>query len=454
MTLGSAVPQKRRRVFLGGLLEFKRDPLGYLDRCAREYGDIAEIRFLRVPFFFLNHPDYIEQVLVTNTRNFAKRRSRPLVDGVFGDGLFTSSGEFWLRQRRRTQPAFHHARIRAYGDAMVARTARMLATWRDGEIRDLHQEMMRLSLGIVARTLFGADSDADAAEVENAVNVITARFRMEFPIPTSWRLLLPAWTPTPANRRFRATVERLDEIIYRIIRQRMAEGQHPNDLLSMLIEAQSDGRDQLRDCQLRDEVTTLLLTGHETSACALSWTWYLLSQHPEVERKLEEELHRELAQRLPLIEDVSRMTYTKKVVLESLRLYPPAWGMNRVALSNCEIGSHFVPGGASIAMSQWVMHRDPRYFDQPALFNPERWSNDFQKHLPKYAYFPFGGGPRLCIGKEFTMMEMALVVATIAQQFRFRLIPGQTIEPEPSITLRPKGHIRVVLCRRSPEPIA
>lgn len=446
----STTPKQRSQVFLGGLFEFKRDPLGFLERCAQQNGDIAEMRFLTVPFYFLNHPDWVEYVLVTNHRNFVKRSSGRLLDGVFGSGLFTTSGEFWLSQRRRTQPAFHHARIAAYADAMVTQTARMLATWHDGETRDLHREMMRLSLGIVARTLFGADSDADADDVENAVNVITERFCMEFPIPTSWKLLLPAWTPTPANRRFRTTVRRLDEIIYRIIKKREAETQHPNDLLSMLLEAQTDGKNPMRDRQLRDEVTTLLLTGHETSACALSWTWYLLSQHPEVERKLDDELHRELRQRLPTIEDISHMTYTKKVILESLRLYPPAWGMNRVALNDCEIGGRPVPSGASIAMSQWVMHRDPRYFDQPALFNPERWSDDFQKNLPKYAYFPFGGGPRLCIGKEFTLMEMALVIAAIAQKFRFRLVPGQKIEPEPSITLRPKAGVKVVLSAQIP----
>jgi cytochrome P450 len=425
--------------------------LGFLEQCAREYGDVVKLKVATVPVYLLNHPDYIEYVLVTNQRNFVKSRTSPAATSVFGNGLFNSSGDFWLHQRRLMQPAFHRAQLLVYGDAIVAQTLRMLDTWHDRRILDVYKEMMDLSLAIVAKTLFGTGTGRDAAQIEASVNTITKRFRLEFPFPTNLFLLLPSWAPTPANLRLKWAVRKLDQIIYRIIEERSDTPQTNDDLLSILLRARKESNDGMTDQQLYDEVITLLLTGHETSACALSWTWYLLSQHPEVEAKLKAELLSHLQERLPTIADLHYLPYAQKVIKESLRLYPPAWGMNRIALKDCEIGGYAVPAGAAVAMSQWVMHRDSRYFENPTVFNPDRWTEEMEKGLPRYAYFPFGGGPRLCVGRDFTMLELVLVVATVAQRYQFRLVPEHRVQREVSITLRPKGGIWVTADSQNPK---
>lgn len=438
-------PGPKGHFLIGNLPEFAGDLLGFFTKCAREYGDMVSLRLANMPAYLLNHPDYIEYVLVTNNRNFKKHTFFwRHVRAVFGNGLLTSEGDLWLRERRLVQPAFHQERIAAYAEVMVAYTERMLDTWQDGETHDVHQDMMRLTSQIAAKTFFGADVASEVEEVSAALGVateeISVRVRRPFRIPDS--------IPTPGNLRYRRAVQSLDALVYTIIRLRRASTQDSGDLLSMLLRAQDEDGSRMNDQQLRDEIITLFLAGHETTALVLSWTWYLLSQHPAAEATLLVELQAVLGGRAPTIDDLRRLSYTKMVVMESMRLYPPVYAFGREALQDCEIGGYQVPAGTTLFMSQWVMHRDPRYFDHPEEFNPDRWSHDLANRLPKYAYFPFGGGPRLCIGNAFAMTEAVLLLATIAQKFHLALAPGHPITLHPSVTLRPRHGIRMVLTKR------
>ncbi len=430
---------------LGNLPEIRRDRLGFFSRCAREYGDIVSLRYGPRHIYMLNHPEYIEYVLATHHRNFTKHFALRLNRRVFGNGLLTSESDFWLRQRRLAQPAFHRNRIAAYGEAMVNFTERMLATWRDGETRDVHEAMMRLTLEIIAKTLFDADVAGEASEVGRMMEALmknfAARVNSAFPLPER--------VPTPSNLRLQRATRRVEAVIYRVIQQRRSSGEDRGDLLSLFLQTRhEDDGSPMSDQQLRDEVMTLFLAGHETTAIALSWTWYLLSQHPQVEARLLAELQAALGGRSPSVADLPQLRYTEMVISEAMRLYPPAWAIGREAIQDCEIGGYPVPAGTTLMMSQWVMHRDARYFDHPEAFRPERWADGLATRLPKYAYFPFGGGPRLCIGHAFAMMEAVLLLATIAQKFRLRLVPGHPIEPWPSITLRPKHGLKMMLHER------
>jgi cytochrome P450 len=428
------------KTFAGQLGQVSRDPLGFFMHCARTYGDITGMRYFTFRVFFINHPDLIEDVLVTNARKFHKGRVLLANKIVFGEGLLTSEDSFWLRQRRLAQPAFHRARIATYAETMVRYTERVLETWRDREERDLHEEMMRITLQIVGKTLFDADVAGDAQEVGKSLELLlelSADFRRS--------ILVPIWVPTLGNIRKKRAVKKLDKIIYRIIAERRKSGGDAGDLLSMLLAARDEDGSRMTDKQLRDESITLFLAGHETTANALSWTWWLLAQNPEAERKLHRELDSLLGGKAPTLDDVAKLKYTEQVLTESLRLYPPAWGTARVAIEDHEIAGYKVPKGTGISLAQWTMHRDPRWFDAPEEFRPERWEDGLAKRLPRFAYFPFGGGPRQCIGNAFALMEATLVLATIAQRFRFRLVEGHAVVPLASITLRPRYGIRAVL---------
>ncbi len=430
----------------GNLLDYTRDHLGFLTRCAREYGDVVGLRFVNVPVYLLNHPNHVEYVLVRNNRNFIKSRGERISLGFLGNGLLTSEGSFWRRQRRLAQPAFHRKRINAYGKVMVERAGQTVGGWRDGEIRDTHEDMGRLTLEIVARTLFGVPLEpVEFEEVGDSLATISRRFTGRGGV----FFQVPEKVPTPSNLRFRRAIQRLDSLIYGIIRDRRASGEDAGDLLSMLLAIRDEETGEgMTDRQLRDEAMTVFLAGHETTANALSWTWHLLARHPEVESKLYEELDEALAGRPPTIEDLTRLRYADMVIKESMRLYPPAWAFGRETIADCEIGGYHVPAGTQLIMSQWVMHRDPRYYEEPGAFRPERWRDGSTEDLPKYAYFPFGGGPRLCIGQSFAKMEAVLLLATIAQQFRLRAAPGERAAPQPSITLRPKNGMKMVLEKR------
>jgi cytochrome P450 len=440
-----APPGPRGHFLTGSLPEFRRDLLGFFDACARDYGDFAAFRLGPRQLILVSNPDAIEDVLVTNARNFTKHFALRINSLLLANGLLTSEGDFWLRQRRLIQPAFLRERVNAYGPIMVEYAERMVAGWRDGETRDLHADMMRLTLEIVAKTLFDADVAHEAHGVGEAMEVAMASFvgRLFKAFP------LPRWLPTPGNLRLKRAVRRLDNIIYGLIHERRQSGEDRGDLLSRLLVAQDeeDGH-HMTDQQLRDELMTLFLAGHETTALALSWTWYLLAQHPEVEARLLAELQSVLGGRSPTVADLPRLRYTDLVVTESMRVYPPVYTIGRENIEACEIGGYPIPAGTTLLLSQWVMHRHPRYFDEPLKFKPERWEGGLARRLPKYVYFPFGGGPRICIGTTFALLEAVLVLATIAQRFHFQLVPGHVVVPAPSITLRPRNGVRMILSRR------
>lgn len=441
----------------GNLAEYRQDPLAFLTRCAQEYGDFVPFRLGPRKIILLSHPDLLEYVLVTNNRNFSKGFALQLIPSLLGNGLVTSEGDFWLRQRRLVQQAFTRGRIAVYGDAMGACAERFVDGWRDGQVLDMHGQMMRLTLEIAAKTFFDMDLSGAADEIAEAMEVSMAVFEDRM---TSF-FHAPDWAPTPANLRLRAAVRRLDEIVYRCIRQRRSAG-GGSDLLSLLVDARDDDGSQMDDRQLRDEALTLLLAGHETTALALSWTWYLLAQHPEVEARLLDEWQsilggrilggRVLGGRLPRADDQPRLRFTEMVVQESMRLYPPGYIIGRRAMNDCEVLGHRIPAGADVLMSAWVLHRDKRFYDQPDKFLPDRWAGEAMRGLPKYAYIPFGGGPRVCIGNAFSLLELVVVLAAIGQRYRLSLVPGQEIAPRPSFTLRLKSELKMSVHRRAAAP--
>lgn len=445
LTAGPAALHRgpRGHALLGSLRDFSRDQLGFYARCAREYGDVVPVRLGPFPGLLIYHPDAIEEVLVVRNRDFIKSRGVRLMRGFLGDGLFTAEGDLWLRQRRLMQPAFHRQRVAAYGETMAAYAARQAADWHDGAVLDIHEEMMAVTRAIVAKTLFDADVSEEARAIGDASEIVMEYFGKRF---GSLLALLPLWLPTPANLRLRRAVRRLDEVVYRMIADRRRSPEDRGDLLSILLEAQdADDGSRMSDRQVRDEAMTLFLAGHETTAVALSWTWYLLAQHPEVDARLADELRAALGGRPPAVTDLPALRYAEMVVMESMRLYPPAYGIGREATRPTEVAGHPVPAGGVVIMPTWVVQRDARWFDEPEAFRPERWAHDAMRRLPRFAYFPFGGGPRQCIGNTFATMEATLVLAAIARRFRLALMPGQRVTPTPYITLRPEPGIRVRL---------
>jgi cytochrome P450 len=430
---------------LGHLPELRRDQLGFYTRCAREHGDFVPIRFGPRRAVLVSHPDVIEEVLVAKARHFTKTIALRMLRPVLGDGLLLSDGDLWLRQRRLVQPAFHRARIAAAAEVMVANTERALDRWKDGEPRDIHAEMMALTQGIVAKTLFDAEVGDEAAEVGSALQVLMEDFR------TRLRSLvrLPMALPTPANLAARRAIRRLDRIVYEMVERRRQSAQDRGDLLSMLLAARdADDGSRMTDRQVRDEVMTLFLAGHETTATALSWTWELVGRHPAVEARLVQELDQVVGDRAPGLADLPALRYAEWVVTEAMRLYPPAYAVSRETVAPIVIGGHRVEPRTAVLMSQWVVHRDPRFFDDPEAFRPERWADDLARRLPRFAYFPFGGGPRLCIGQAFAMMEAVLILATVARRFGVRPVAARVATPRPSVTLRPDGGIPVIVARR------
>ncbi len=364
---------------------------------------------------------------------------------MLGNGLLTSEGEFWLRQRRLAQGAFHPQRIAGYGDDMVAAGSRMLTGWQDGQSRDIHADMMQVTLDIVARTLFGADVLDQSHDIGDSLLTVIRSFSMNF----GRRIPLPGWIPTKGNRRARAAVRALNVVVQQIVDQRRRETEHHKDLLSMMLYARDeDDGSRMTDAQLADEARTFLLAGHETTAITLSWSFYLLATHPEIQAALGEELDRVLAGRLPTAADVPQLKLTERVVLEAMRVFPPVFMIGREPLADFELAGYTVPAGTTIFMSQWVMHHDARYYPEPERFDPDRWTPQRVAARPKMCYFPFGGGPRVCIGNNFAMLESVLLLATIARDWSMELVPDQEIRLSPVLTLRPRYGIRVVLRRR------
>jgi cytochrome P450 len=439
-------PGPQRTIPLATLLAYRRGPLPFFQNLASQYGDISYFKLGLQEAFFLNHPDYIKDVLVTNNHNFMKGLALQRAKRLLGEGLLTSEGDFHRRQRRLAQPSFHRARIASYAAVMTNCADRMRERWANGETLDISAEMMRLTLGIVGKTLFDANLESDAQEVGEAMSVVMNLFNT-ITIPF---FELIQRLPLPQLRRFDKAKAKLDAIIYRLIEERRQTGKDRGDLLSMLLLAQDEEDDcaQMTDAQLRDEAMTIFLAGHETTANALTWTWYLLSQNPDVEAKLHAEIDEVLASRLPTLDDLGRLRYTEKVLMESMRLYPPAWAMGRLALHDCEVGGYLIPRQSLVLMSQYVMHHDARYFPEPLCFDPQRWTVEARESRPQFSYFPFGGGPRRCLGEGFAWMEGILLIATLAQHWQMRLVPNHPVALRPVITLRPKYGMRMTLNRR------
>ncbi len=437
-------PGPKGKLLTGVLDDYRRDALRFFTACARDYGDFVPLRFGPQKAFLVSHPDLIDEILVQNYRNFTKGPALRNNRLVFGNGLLTSEGDFWRQQRRLAQPAFHRERINAYAEVMVDCTQRRIALWKDGETRDIHDEMMRITMEIAARTLFGAGVEGIADEVAGCMHVLQDGVMRRF----QSLLNLPEWVPTPSHIRLQRAVDKLDRIVYGFIDDRRRSGEDRADLLSALLQVRDEDGSRMTDKQLRDEVLTLFLAGHETTALALTWTLMLLSQNPEIETRLAEELRMNLGHDPPTIDDRARLPYTEAVVLEGMRLYPPAWALARTAIEASTVGGYPVPRGALILILQWVVHRDARWFAEPERFLPERWEGDFAKTLPRHAYLPFGGGPRTCIGNTFSMVEAVMLLATLVQRFSFRLVPGQNLVLQPAITLRPLHGLHMTVCRR------
>jgi cytochrome P450 len=450
MTTASYPPGPKGKPLIGHLFEFFHDPLALLLSVAGEYGDIVHIRIGPGDVFLINKPDYIQDVLVNHYQNFIKGRGFLRAKSVLGEGLLTSEGNFHRHQRRLAQPAFHRERIAAYGAVMAEYGARTQERWKDGETLDIAREMMGLTLAIVARTLFEADVESEVKEIGKAMSAFREEWWNTTILPFLPFSRFLEKLPIPSLRRLNKARARLDAVTYRIIGERRASSRDRGDLLSMLLLAHDEEGDggEMTDVQVRDEVMTILFAGHETTANALTWTWYLLSQHPEVEAKLHAELDAVLVGKLPTADDVARLLYTRMVLAEAMRLYPPVWILGRRPLKDYKIDSYVVPADSVIMMSQWVTHHDLRYYPDPFRFDPERWTLDAQASRPKFSYFPFGGGPRQCIGEQFAWMEGILLLATIAQKWQMRLVPGHPVEPEPRITLRPRYGMRMTLKQR------
>jgi cytochrome P450 len=438
-------PGPRSRSIGGSFGPFRADPLTFLQRCAAEFGDIAYFRAAHQHMYFVNTPALVQETLVTQSGKFIKSRILQRAKALLGEGLLTNEGASHLRQRRLVQPAFHRDRLIRYASDMTALAARARERWRAGETVDIDREMMRLTLGIVGRTLFSAEVEEDAATVGEAMNALIEMMPLLM-FPGSQLLLR---MPLPFLRRFQQAGEKLDATIYRIIEERRRSGADTGDLLSMLLLARDTEGDQagMTDKQVRDETLTLFIAGHETTATALTWAWYLLAQHPEAEARMHAEIDRELGGRPPAFADLPRLTYTEHVFAEAMRLYPPAWAIGRMAAEELELGSYRLPKKSIVLLSPYVMHRAAAWWPEPDRFRPDRWEEEAPGR-PKFAYFPFGGGPRLCIGERFAWMEGVLVLATVAQQWRFRRDDPSPVPLAPLLTLRPKGGLRLRAERR------
>jgi cytochrome P450 len=423
-----------------------RDPLAFVSRLARTYGDVSHAVAGGEHLVLLNRPQLVKNVLVTDQRNFRKGRGLERARRLLGDGLLTSEGDTHLRQRRLIQPAFHKERIASYASAMTEYADRVQQRWVDGSAIDVSHEMTRLTLGVVGRTLFNADVESQARDVGQALTAVLDSF---------WTTMLPfvdvlERLPIPLLKRGREARARLDGIIYGLIAERRRAPGDRGDLLSMLLLAQDEeqGGRGMTDAQVRDEAMTIFLAGHETTANALSWTWYLLSGAPEVEARMHAEIDRALGGRVPTVGDIPKLAVVEQVITEAMRLYPPAWIIGRRAIDAYSVEGYVLPPRTIVLVSPYVMHRDPRFFAEPERFAPERWTPEFRQSLPPFAYFPFGGGTRRCIGEAFAWTELMLVVATIAQRWTLRLVPGHPVVPQPVVTLRPKHGIRMTAHRR------
>ena len=449
---GNQPPGPEGYPFVGIIPKIGSDPLYFFDDVAQRYGPVTRLEMGPGTLYLVSHPDGVQYVLQMNQKNY--RKGYDVVKPLIGDGLVSSEGDFWLRQRRLMQPMFHRRRIEGFASAMVDETEKMLSGWEQfaasGEPFDLAAEMTRVTQHIIARTMFSTDVGEQTETLMDAFEVgLEYMNQMMFnPVPFIYRL------PTRTNIRFWRALDTLDEMMYDLIEERRAllatsPEAAPDDLLTMLVQAQdADTGEQMSDKQIRDEVVTIFFAGHETTASALSWTWYVLSRRPDLAEKVSREAEEVLAGRRPGFGDVPRLTYTRQVLDESMRLFPPVWMFAREAIEDDEVCGFHIPSGSTVMVSPYVTQRDPNFWEQPYRFDPERFSEQNKKGHHRYQYFPFGGGPRLCIGKDFALVEATLIMAMSARRYRFRLAPGSTVEAQPVATLRPRPSVMMRIERR------
>jgi cytochrome P450 len=482
MSLVTKFPPGPKPKMPGKLLrQFIRDPINTLSKIAREYGDISYFKLGREHVYLVNNPDYIEKVLIYDHLNFKKGKRLQTAKTILGEGLVTSEGDFHNRQRRLIQPIFHPKQIMMYGSIMTDYAARMRDRWKDGSTVDISQEMMQLTLSIICKSVLNYDVELEAQQVSKALTTVrNYSKRLQSPIGH----VLDKIPILPAPKKAHEAKKELDSLVYGLISDRRQQAESNsnsesekryNDLLTRLLNAQDSNVSQVRpsnaasrstststdgkmsDTQVRDEVMTIFIAGHETTANALTWTFYLLSQHLDVEKKLLGEIDSVLENRIEnngqsrilSTEDIPKLQYTEMVLRESMRVYPPVWTMGRFVENEYSLGEYTIPAGSSMLMSQYVMHHDSRYYDNPEQFDPDRWTEEFKTQLPRFSYFPFGGGIRGCIGEPFAWMEGVLIIATIAQKWAMRLVPGQRVKLDPAITLRPKYGMKMKLIQRT-----
>lgn len=438
-------PGPKSRNPLGQLSEFRKDSIAFLTRIAKEYGDIVQFKIGPFRVILLNHPDYIKEVMSTQHANFVKGRPLEMTKKLFGEGLLTSEGDFHKRQSRIIQPAFHRKMIEAYSHAMTDSTVKMMEGWEEGMQFDIRNEMIKVSMDMAGKNLFNVDIRKEAPEIITALEKISGLFE-RITMPFSEYLIK---LPLPSNIRFFRARARLNATIYRMINDRKKKPVDNGDLLSLLLIAQEEDPAGMTDQQIRDEAITLFLTAFDTTSNALTWTWYLLSQNPEAEAELHEELDRVLQGRMPTVEDVEQLKYTRTVFGESMRFYPPSYVIARQAIDDFSIGEYTVPGGSMILTSPYLIHHDTRFRSNPEKYDPHAWAQHQQDAKSKYEYFPFGAGPRSCIGQNFAWMEGILLLATIAQSWKVKLVPGHPVEFLQLINLRPKHGMLMELEKRS-----
>jgi cytochrome P450 len=441
-------PGPRGLPLIGSFVDAHRDILGLLERSVRDFGPTVRIRFGPFDVALIQRPEDIRHVLVQNHENYQKSPTYAVLRMVLGNGLLTSEGAFWRRQRKLAQPAFHHQRLVGFADTMARLADDCAHTWERADEVDVHQEMMRLTLRIVGHTLLSTELADDAGRLGAALGEVLA-YAQNFEA----LLFLPSWVPTVGRRRARRAIAELDAIVLRLIADRRSRGEPGDDLLGMLLEATDDaGRPGMTDQQLRDELMTLILAGHETTANALSWTFYLLSRHPEVEARLVRELREVIGTGPARFGDLDRLVYTECVIREAMRLYPPAWMIERQAIARDRVGGYDLPAGWLVAVAPWTLHRDPDLYPEPEAFRPERFAPEAAASRSRYAYLPFGAGPRTCIGNAFAVMEAKLVLATLASRFRLTRVSSAPVEPDPGVTLRPRGDLRMRVTARAAAP--
>jgi cytochrome P450 len=440
---GAVPPGPKGLKLVRTMLALGRDPLPNLFKLTAEYGDVVHVGLGWFHLYFLNHPDYLYELLVRQASKLRKPRSvsRPIAE-FLGSGLLVSEGDYWREHRRIVQPAFHHKRVEGYGQVMTICIQETLNRWKSGEVYDIDHEMMCMTLPMVTRSLFHTDIGYAVDDVAEAVKIIQKISYRQGQSP------LPLWVPLPNHVRKQQAMERLDRIVLRMIDAGRKAGQDGDDLLSMLLNVVDENGEHLTNQQVRDEVMTVLLAGHESTANALTWMWYLVSQNPEVQDKLQRELDAVLDGKMPSVEDLKRLPYNHMIVKEALRLYPPAWALPREPVEDVMIGGYRIPKGSLVIGVPFTIQRDGRYYDDPDQFIPERFESDQEKKVPLYAYIPFGSGPRFCIGNTFALMTMQLILASVHQHYRFEPDGDEPVSTDPLLTLRPRHGMFMRIIRR------